>query len=376
MQINNVRLLKGNIVNISITGGKITSITQHKNSSDPFQLSFDNAIAFPGLINSHDHLDFNLFPQLGNKTYTNYTQWGRYIHENYKDEIDKVLKIPEALRTSWGIYKNLLCGVTTVINHGKRLEILNPLITVFQESQDLHSVKFEKLWKLKLNNPFRKNISCVIHAGEGVDKSAEEEIDELIKWNFFKRDLIAVHGVAMKPAQAKAFKGLVWCPVSNYFLLKKTAEISRLIGKTQVCFGTDSTLTASWNIWDHIRTAKSNDLVNDCELFEMLTTTPAAVWKLNSGSIEEGKDADIVIAKAKEKFYATEPRDILLVMHNGEICLFDEELLPQLNVVDFNLTHYFKIRINKISKYVQGNLPKLVSLIKNYYSEAILPLEA
>jgi len=29
-------------------------------------------MAFPGLINSHDHLDFNLFPLWGNRKYNNY----------------------------------------------------------------------------------------------------------------------------------------------------------------------------------------------------------------------------------------------------------------------------------------------------------------
>ena len=56
------------------------------------------------------------------------------------------------LRSRWGIYKNLLAGVTTVAHHGEPLEIENPLITVLQDAQSLHSVKFEKYWQLRLNN--------------------------------------------------------------------------------------------------------------------------------------------------------------------------------------------------------------------------------
>jgi cytosine/adenosine deaminase-related metal-dependent hydrolase len=377
MQINNVRLIDGDIVNIGIAGGKINSVSKFHHHTEPFQLQFDNVIAFPGLINSHDHLDFNLFPQLGNKTYTNYKQWGKYIHENYKEEIDKVLKIPESLRTSWGIYKNLLCGVTTVINHGKRLEILNPLITVIQELQNLHSVKFEKYWKLKLNNPLKKNTPCVIHAGEGTDNNAEKEIDEIIKWNFLKRDLVAIHGVAMNSKQATDFKALVWCPASNYFLLNKTAAVDRLKKNTKICLGTDSTLTANWNIWEHIRVAKESAAGNG--LFEMITSTPAKIWNLNSGFIAEGKDADIVVAKARDNFncsfYCIDPEDILLVIHNGNIRMFDEQLYPQLEAANFNFIHFFKIEINKVTKYVEGNLPKLISLIKVYYPEAILPVD-
>ncbi|WP_431200330.1 hypothetical protein ACQ86K_10855 [Mucilaginibacter sp. P19] len=103
-----------------------------------------NAIAFPGLINSHDHLDFNLFPQLGNKTYESYTEWGKHIHRAYAVEIASVLKIPIALRERWGVYKNLLCGVTTVVNHGEKTTINDPLITIFDNCQSIHSVRFEK----------------------------------------------------------------------------------------------------------------------------------------------------------------------------------------------------------------------------------------
>src|SRR5476651_34176 len=150
MVLSNVRLIDGDaVVSISISGGKITSLSAIEEGEHLF--TFSGAVAFPGLINSHDHLDFNLFPQLGTKTYNNYTEWGRHIHKAYKGEIADVLKIPGLLRAGWGIYKNLLCGVTTVVNHGEKLATHDDLITVFEETQSLHSVHFEKRWRFKLN---------------------------------------------------------------------------------------------------------------------------------------------------------------------------------------------------------------------------------
>src|SRR4029077_2453530 len=142
-------------------------------------------------------------------------------HEKNKDIINEVLKVPEELRVQWGIYKNLLNGVTTVVNHGIKLKIQNDLITVLQFNS-LHSPQFEKNWKWKLNDPFRKS-PIVMHIGEGTDANAEKEIQEVIHWNIFKKKIVAVHGVAMKEKQASNFHGLVWCPASNYFLLDKTA---------------------------------------------------------------------------------------------------------------------------------------------------------
>ena len=65
----------GQLMNLRISDGKIDKITPTAitDTSNVLQLHFDGAIIFPGLINSHDHLDFNLFPQLGNRAYKNYT---------------------------------------------------------------------------------------------------------------------------------------------------------------------------------------------------------------------------------------------------------------------------------------------------------------
>jgi len=172
-------------VNIRVDGDKITNVSAAiiNDASDKLVLTFNNAIVFPGLINSHDHLDFNLFPQLGDRTYNSYTEWGKHIHKNYRDEIASVLKIPVSLRALWGVYKNLLCGVTTVVNHGETLKLENDLITVFEETHVLHSVQFEKGWKFKLNNPFKVNLPVNIHVGEGDDWPSFREIDQLTGWN-------------------------------------------------------------------------------------------------------------------------------------------------------------------------------------------------
>src|SRR5450432_4419157 len=114
MQLRQLQLIGHNgLSQIQIENGRISRITDEGNDPQG-SLSFGGAIAFPGLINSHDHLDFNLFPQLRSHIYKTYTEWGTDIHERYGEEIGRVLKIPAPLRTRWGMYKNLLNGVTTV----------------------------------------------------------------------------------------------------------------------------------------------------------------------------------------------------------------------------------------------------------------------
>lgn len=374
MILNNVRIaLTGHKVSIRIKDGKIAQVLpgHFHDKTDQLNLDLNDAIIFPGLINSHDHLDFNLFPPLAGRTFKNYTEWGVYIHVKYKDVIDSVLQIPEKLRIQCGIYKNLLCGVTTVVNHGKRIKASNDLITIFQDCQSIHSVHFEKRWRFALNNPLKKNLPVVIHCGEGTDALAANEIDQLLRSNMLKRSIVAIHGVAMNEEQAKQFKALVWCPESNYFLLDKTAPVDHLKNHLPILFGTDSTLTGDWNIWNHIRKAKQTGMLSEQELYESLTVNPAHIWGLNAGIIQEGMNADLVLSKAPS-FFTTDPQNILLVMRKGHISLFDETLLAQLTAI--NIGGYSSISVGNSNKYVKGDLPELTDKIKQFYPNASFPL--
>jgi cytosine/adenosine deaminase-related metal-dependent hydrolase len=379
MRLHNVTLVNTHQpVSLLVQNQKIRDAGRQDTAD--FTIDLTGAMAFPGLINSHDHLDFNCFAPLGDRIYNNYTEWGNHIHASYKDEIDQVLHIPLPLRTAWGMYKNLLAGVTTVVNHGQALKINKPIIDIYQGTQSLHSVRFQKNWKWKLNNPFFSNRSCTIHAGEGSDRVSSDEIDELIRWNFLERKIVVVHGVAMNPVQAKQFAGLVWCPESNRVLLNRHADIYQLKEHVPIVLGTDSTLTGNWNIWRHLRLARQLGLVDDQSLYDMITAAPAQLWNFNKGSLHPGKDADIIIATAKNKsiswdgFFSINPTDISLVLQKGNIRLFDKSLLPQLKH-HIETNRFAEINIGTAVKLVEGNLPALIKAIKQYYPGVQLPAE-
>lgn len=327
--------------------------------ADDLIIDCGNAIAFPGLINSHDHLELNLFPQLKNNDYSNYVQWGADIHVAHKTIIESVLKIPRSLHIQWGAYKNLLNGITTVVNHGKKITADLP-VTLFQNCTNLHSVQLEKNWKQQLNfKPFKKT-PFVIHIGEGTDEAASAEIDTYIKSNYFGKKTIGIHGVAMNTKQAKSFAALVWCPVSNFFLLNKTAAIDLLKKETVILFGTDSTLSGSWSIWEHLRLARSFHMLSDSELFSAVTATAAKTWNIFNN--------DVVVAKKKrdnyyDSFFSLTPEDILLIIKDGEVVLYDESLQHQLHNKTSN-HHFDQIHIAQNKKFVHGNLAALVQQIQ------------
>jgi hypothetical protein len=300
-----------------------------------------------------------------------------------------VLKIPQYLRTRWGIYKNLINGVTTVVHHGPWLRIEKPheIIRVFQDAHSLHSIGFEKRWKWKLNRPFSGMRPYSIHIGEGTDETAFLEIDELTRCNWFKKKVIGIHGVAMTEKQALNFQALVWCPHSNYFLLGQTATVHQLKKKIPILFGTDSTLTSDWNLWEHLRKARSEQGLSDQELFDSLTEAPAKAWGLrDSGSIALGQWADLVIAQVPhhlapgdhlaqmDTFFSLSPEDILLVVHAGEIRLFDEGLYKSLALGGFDLKEFYPVFIHKKRKYLFGDLPSLIKQVKVYHPEQVFPI--
>jgi cytosine/adenosine deaminase-related metal-dependent hydrolase len=400
---------------IRIGSGKILSVNA---SSDPTlpgstgftpsgvgdtkAISLPGAIAFPGLINSHDHLDFNLFPALGNTIYGNYTQWGKDIHANNHPAIREVLAIPQDLRIRWGMYKNLINGVTTVVNHGAWLPTGEENLTaVFQHCYCLHSPGFEKKLKWQLLRPRRHRWTLVLHVGEGTDELAHREIDHTLRWNLFRRPLIGIHGVAMDERQATGFRALIWCPASNHFLLGRTAAVDKLKEQVPILFGTDSTLTAGWNAWDHFRMARAENRLTDRELLDTLTTTPAAIWGFTgSGAIAAGSAADLVIAQPDTAtnttesaadtadsaintpdgslniFFGLNPADILLVIRKGVIRLFDPLLQPALIATGADLKDFSCITVQGRRKFIAGDLPGLMEKIRKFHPGVIFPVDA
>lgn len=365
--------------NIHIEKNRISAVSAADTTKST--IWFDDAIAFPGLINSHDHLDFNCFPLLGNRTYRNYVAWGNDIHAQNKEQIDSILAIPKPLRVQWSLYKNLLNGVTTVVQHGEHFDIATALINVFQDCISIHSVRQEKNWKLRLNKPRADKRPVVIHIGEGTDADAAAETDELIRWNLLRKQLIGIHGVAMTPAQAAHFKALIWCPDSNHFLLGQTADIRTLKNILPVIFGTDATLTGSWNIWQQLRIALETGQVAPQELYDMATSKPAAVWGLQDyGSITQNAVADIVVARAHNRndfttsFFSLQPEDILLVIHNGHVRLCDSSVYEQLADAGWVTPALFSaVQVNHTTKFVYGDLPLLMQQIRDYAPGHVFP---
>ena len=374
MILRNVEILGSRGVHdLIIEDQRIREIVPDAATTGP-AISFNGALAFPGLINSHDHLEFDCYEQFGGGPYRDYVEWGKAIHRQHGAAIAAVEAVPRALRVRMGIAKNLLCGVTSVAHHGPDAECAGGPIHVISGTRSIHSPRLGRLSAMLI--PERRIV--VAHVGEGIGLDAEREIDTFTRWNVWRKRIIGVHAIAMRGDQAKRFAALVWCPVSNEFLFGRTAPMSRLKQHTSILFGTDSTLTAPWNLWDHLRRAREHGELSDDELIAAVTTNAAQTWNLsNRGRIAVGAAADIVVMRRRhtdqrEAFFATNPEDILLVMKNGDVVLLDASLRGQC-AAEANL---FPLVVNGVEKFTADNYRDLARALRSLLPSIPVPIAA
>jgi cytosine/adenosine deaminase-related metal-dependent hydrolase len=363
---------------VRVFGSTITRVgpcVSGNSADEDLVLDFDEAIAFPGLTNSHDHLEFNLYPALGHRRYADYREWGDDIHRRDEGIISALQRVPKSVRLRWGALKNLVCGVTTVAHHGASSDDLRSLPIRTTGGTSIHSVGLAAHWRLRLNLPFDR-APYVVHVGEGTSVEARREIDTLLRWNFLRRPLVGVHAIGMRPVQAAGFHAVVWCPLSNEFLYGRTADVAALKRSTTVLFGTDSTLMADWNIWNHLRRARALGLLDDRELFVAVTSAAAVAWGRSApGRLTAGGTADVVVARKKARggwdaFFAVDPEDILLVLRAGAVVLCDASL----KAVRLRRT-WSSLRVGAATKHVAEDLPDLFACLARYTVRPNLPID-
>jgi len=266
------------------------------------RLDCSGYLILPGLINAHDHLDFNLFPRLGNGPYESATEWARDIHARFEDQIQDVLAVPLRERLLWGGLKNLVSGVTTVCHHNPWNKIFGQRfpVRVLRAFAWAHSLEFSRDLQLRhaacpSTRPF------IFHAGEAVNGSGAREMQTLARLGLFASNSVMVHAVGldtelMTLARARGCS-LVWCPSSNLFTLGRTLPRGILESDLPIALGTDSSLTAEGDMIDELRVARRVSGLSESRLCQMVTVSAARVLRLThgEGTIQRGGVADLLL---------------------------------------------------------------------------------
>ncbi len=314
LQLTNARIGSGPITwrdgAVSIDDGRIASIGDN---ADPtaLTLNLQGYVLLPGLINSHEHLEFGLFPKLGRPagapSYRNSTEWANEIHEVHSGIIERYRQIPKTTQLWWGAIRNLLCGVTTVCHHNplhEDLTLPNFPVRVLSRFGWSHSIAFDPDVKQKFQRTPREQ-PFILHAAEGVDEESRNEISRLEQMQVLDERTVLVHGLACTAEEISLISrrgaSLVVCPTSNWFLFAKTLSRELLTSIERVAVGSDSPITGAGDLLDEIGYLYAQAGLNPGMIYSMVTTSPAEMFHLKDGQgrIAESGVADLIAVRGQ-----------------------------------------------------------------------------
>src|SRR4051794_4970615 len=336
--------------------GRIAFTPRARTQSAP-KFNLSGFMILPGLVNAHDHLEFNLFPRLGRGPYPNATAWADEIFRPSEEPIATQLRIPKPVRLWWGGLKNLLSGVTSVAHHNPYEHSVFSRhfpVRVLQRFGWAHSLAFSP----DISRSFRHTPTgapFIIHAGEGTDVESWRELYQLDEAKFLRSFTVLVHGVAIRPEDLDLIRrrgaSLVWCPSSNLFTLGRTVLPEVLKSDIPIALGTDSALSAEGDLLDELRVASNH--VSASRLYAMVTTEAARVLHLNAGEgkIQDGGMADLLIVRAHDE---NTPARLLgsrpeLVFLKGRLMLISADAARELRMSD--LEHFQPLEVEGRGKW-------------------------
>ena len=340
---------EGAFADMGLEDGQIASISSTSNrfpaeKSESHIVDLRGFLVLPGLINAHDHLEFALFPRLGQGGYQNWIEWAKDIYRPDESPVREHRAIPKCTRLWWGAIRNLLCGVTTVCHHNPYVaEVFDDgfPVRVVRDFGWSHSLAIEAdIGRKHADTPRQQPF--IIHLGEGVDGSSAEELFELDRIGALTERTVVVHGLAVNEQGLSLLSrrgaALVWCPSSNVFLFGRTHDRESLRRLAAVALGSDSSLTANGDLLDELRFARGSIGLSAEELYAQATLGAADALRLHSGegSLRIGAVADLIAIRdlnltPAETLARSTYRDIELVVVGGRIQLASLEIKDRLD---------------------------------------------
>lgn len=338
-----------------------------------------NGIIMPGLIDTHNHILFDIFDETDwapTRAYGNHNQWPGEARYSAMVDAKQWLNneagpTPQAdigcEMDKFGELKGLVAGTTSIAgsaNPANRACYGSLARTIDQTPNDLGSDKVQAATLFPtatsangVCNNFASGSTAayLIHIAEGIDTTALGEFGKLGTVTTTAECLYApqttiVHGTALGDAELTkmASKGmkLTWSPRSNVFLygsgtdLTKTTNIPLALAKgINVAIAPDWSMGGSQNMLDELRFADKvdntawGDKLTPKMLFQMATINAAKNVALDSvlGSIAVGKKADLMViggdaSAPYDALLKATPRDVRLTMVGGVVLYGDKVL--------------------------------------------------
>lgn len=277
-------------------------------------IDLEGMLILPALVNPHDHLELNHYPRTRfRERYDNAHQWGEDVNVRLQSEPFASLKAyPLRDRLLIGAIKNLLSGVTTVIQHGtphRELFARDFPVRVVRRYGWAHSLHFSTPQQIRRSYQQTPADACwFIHLAEGTDSIARAEYQCLRQLGCVQPNTVLIHGVGLSHEALLAdaqhgtgIRALITCPTTNRYLLGSTLSPA-LIQQSAVpiLIGSDSRLTADGDLLDEI-TAWST--ITGADYWHLLASsaenTTRTLGIAQVGTLTVGSPADLLIVPAQ-----------------------------------------------------------------------------
>ena len=329
-----VTTMTGSIIEqgaVYLRNGKIAAVLK---AGDPVPPGFQsapvvetNGVIYPGLIDLHNHLAFNVIPLWeAPKKFANRGQWRKnadYQRNVYRPG-DVLAKNPESARavTRYVEVKLLVGGVTTSQGVGKNRKDYRGMVRNFEYADDPENLPdvANELFDLKptaesaaqFRDLLGKRQAVMHHLAEGIDDASANLFNFLTDNELVKSSLVAIHALGLRPADfstlADAGAKVVWSPLSNCLLYGQTLQVANL-NAAGVTFGLgcDWSPSGSKNLLQEMKVARiaaahDGTPLSDEALCKAVTIDAAKItaWNRVLGTIEKDKYADLVVLSDRQ----------------------------------------------------------------------------
>lgn len=319
-------------------------------------------IVYPGLVNTHDHPQYDFLPPWTPPTLYPYSDaWqGAAAYR----AVTEPLRNNEADHTcamlKWGELRGIVAGVTSVQGALNRTCATRTLARNLEYGADFGGVDTHRTNTLGIASVASADAATLrramdagevtayfLHLAEGVNETAWREWGMLVARNLLAPPLVAIHGTALgRPefdAMASARARLVWSPRSNLVLYGRTTDVgAALDAGVAVALAPDWTPTGSANLLEELRFARGvsrgalGGRLSARDLVEMATSRAAQVVdRPQVGSLVEGRYADLMVipdrgCDAYESLVDAPTADVRLVVLGGRVLYGDAAVVDAL----------------------------------------------
>jgi cytosine/adenosine deaminase-related metal-dependent hydrolase len=317
---NGVIVTSGRVPKIGVLGVSGERIF-HPDTTKAVDLG-GRSFVYPALINTHDHLQGNYLPRVGPKPGTFYLTWLPWDNDlKASDIFIERSRLSREELYALSAYKNLFSGVATVNDHfpqamNKTILPKLPIRAILNYGLAHEISSYDLKWgdgaEVEHRRAVKNGWPFITHLAEGFDGESMDGVKNLERLGILDNHCLLVHGIGFSDEDirkvANAGASVSWCAASNMFMFNVTCKIKKLLNAgVNVTIGTDSAATGSFNFLEELhydrdlyRRLYGEDLSAQ-RIFDMVTINAAkAFWMQDQiGSLEEGKEADILVLKGR-----------------------------------------------------------------------------